>query len=55
MELGPAGEILRLAGEAAVAARPKVAASLRDLLAGFARESGVFGGSSTWIVSTRVP
>lgn len=55
MDLGPAGEILRLAGEAAVAARPKVVASLHDLLAGFAREGGVFGGSSTWIVSARAP
>jgi ubiquinone/menaquinone biosynthesis C-methylase UbiE len=53
MELGPAGEILRLAGEAAVAARPKVEASLHDLLGDFTREGGVFGGSSTWIVSGR--
>jgi hypothetical protein len=53
MELGPAGEILRLAGETAVAARPKVEASLHDLLAGLVREGGVFSGSSTWIVSAR--
>jgi ubiquinone/menaquinone biosynthesis C-methylase UbiE len=55
MELGPAGELLRLAGEAAVAARPEVVAVLRDLLAGFAREGGIFGGSSAWIVSARAP
>jgi ubiquinone/menaquinone biosynthesis C-methylase UbiE len=53
MELGPAGEILRLAGEAAVAARPMVVASLTELLTDFARQGGVFGGSSSWIVSAR--
>lgn len=53
MELGPAGEILRLAGGVAITARPKVMASLRDLLAGFARPGGVFMGSSTWLVSAR--
>jgi ubiquinone/menaquinone biosynthesis C-methylase UbiE len=53
MELGPAGEILRLAGEVAEAARPKVVASLQELLTGFVRQGRVFGGSSTWIVSAR--
>jgi len=51
MELGPAGEILRLASAAGDAARPKVAASVRELLSTCARNEGVFGGSSTWIVS----
>ena len=53
MELGPAGEVLRLAGEFAEAARPKVIAAVRALLATFAREDGVYAGSSTWIVSAR--
>jgi ubiquinone/menaquinone biosynthesis C-methylase UbiE len=53
MELGPAGEVLRLAGEAAAAARPKVVAALRALLGTFAREDGIYAGSSTWIVSAR--
>ena len=53
MELGPAGEALRLAGELAEAARPKAIAALRALLARFAREDGVYAGSSTWIVSAR--
>jgi ubiquinone/menaquinone biosynthesis C-methylase UbiE len=53
MELGPAGEVLRLSGESAEAARPKVIAAVRALLATFAREDGVYAGSSTWIVSAR--
>jgi hypothetical protein len=50
---GPAGEVLRLAGEFAEAARPKVIAAVRAVLATFAREDGVYAGSSTWIVSAR--
>jgi hypothetical protein len=53
MDLGPAGEVLRLAGESAEAARPKVIAAVRALLARFARAVGVYAGSSTWIVSAR--
>ena len=53
LELGPAGEVLRLAGEFAEAARPKVIAAVRALLGTFAREGGVYAGSSTWIVSAR--
>jgi hypothetical protein len=53
MELGPAGEVLRLAGEFAEVARPKVIAAVRALLVTFAREGGVYAGSSTWIVSAR--
>jgi ubiquinone/menaquinone biosynthesis C-methylase UbiE len=55
MELGPAGEVLRLAGEVAAAARPKVIASLAEALAKLARDDGVYGGSSTWIVSATAP
>ncbi len=53
IELGPAAEVLRLAGEFADAARPKVIAAVRALLATFAREDGVCAGSSAWIVSAR--
>jgi SAM-dependent methyltransferase len=53
MDLGPAGEVLRLAGEFAEAARPKVIAAVRALLGTLAREDGVYAGSSTWIVSAR--
>jgi hypothetical protein len=53
MELGPAAEVLRLAGEFAEAAHPKVIAAVRALLATFARADGVCAGSSTWIVSAR--
>jgi ubiquinone/menaquinone biosynthesis C-methylase UbiE len=53
MALGPAGEILRLAGAEAERRKPEVVAALRELLAPLARTGGVFGASSSWIVSAR--
>jgi ubiquinone/menaquinone biosynthesis C-methylase UbiE len=53
MALGPAGEILRLAGAEAEKRKPEVVAALRELLAPNARAGGVFGGSSSWLVSAR--
>jgi ubiquinone/menaquinone biosynthesis C-methylase UbiE len=55
LELGPAGEVLRLAGDAAEAVRPEIIAALRALHTTFARDEGVYGPSSTWIVSARAP
>lgn len=49
--LGPAGEIIRLAGEEAERIRPEIEARLRDELAPYVRPEGVVAGSSTWIVT----
>jgi len=51
MALGPAGEILRLAGEVGQARKPEVVASLKEALAGFVTPRGVFAPSSTWLIS----
>jgi ubiquinone/menaquinone biosynthesis C-methylase UbiE len=53
MALGPAGEIIRLAGDDAVRVRPQVVAALRETLTPHLRKDGVWAGSSTWIVSAR--
>lgn len=55
LTIGPAGEVMRLAGAEAEAKRPQVVAALREILAPFARETGVYGMSSTWIVTARAP
>jgi SAM-dependent methyltransferase len=56
MALGPAGEVLRLAGEQAVELRPQIAAALREALTEFADDAGVVSApASTWIVSARAP
>jgi len=53
--LGPAGEVIRLAGEAAERMRPQIDAALRRELAAFASPGGVFARSSTWIVTASAP
>jgi ubiquinone/menaquinone biosynthesis C-methylase UbiE len=54
--LGPAGEILRLAGERAVALFDEVDRALRQGLAGFALPDGtVQAPASTWIVAASSP
>ena len=56
MALGPAGEVLRLAGDDAKRLDPQIVAALRDALAEFdVRPDGVFGNMSSWIVTARVP
>ena len=55
MALGPAGEIIRLAGDEGERLRPTVAAALRDTLARFVRHDGVWAPSSTWLISARRP
>jgi ubiquinone/menaquinone biosynthesis C-methylase UbiE len=55
MALGPAGEVLRLAGEEAERLRPEIAAALREGLAEFQTTHGVRAPASTWIVSARAP
>jgi ubiquinone/menaquinone biosynthesis C-methylase UbiE len=53
--LGPAGEIMRLAGEEGEKRRPEVVAALEELLAPFTRADGVHGMSSSWIVTAHAP
>jgi ubiquinone/menaquinone biosynthesis C-methylase UbiE len=55
MALGPAGEILRLAGEEGAKRKPQVVAALKESLAPFARADGVWAPSSTWFVSAANP
>lgn len=56
MSLGPAGEVIRLAGDEAERIRPKIEAALREALAGYVQpDGGVIGNASTWIVSARAP
>ena len=55
MALGPAGEVIRLAGEEAVRLRPQIAAALREALTEFETPRGVVAPASTWIVSARAP
>lgn len=55
MALGPAGEIIRLAGEEGVRRRPEVVAALRETLAVYARTDGVWAPSSTWFVTGTKP
>ncbi len=55
MALGPAGEVIRLAGDEAERIRPQIAAALREALAEFDGPDGVIAPASTWIVSARAP
>jgi ubiquinone/menaquinone biosynthesis C-methylase UbiE len=53
--LGPAGEIIRLAGADGERLRPTVAAALRETLARYERGDGVWAPSSTWFITARNP
>ena len=55
MSLGPAGEIIRLAGEEGQKRRPQVVAALRDIFKQFARPNGIWAPSSTWFISASNP
>jgi ubiquinone/menaquinone biosynthesis C-methylase UbiE len=55
MALGPAGEIIRLAGAEGERLKPQVARELRETLAVFARNDGIWAPSSTWFISARNP
>ena len=55
MALGPAGEIMRLAGAEAEKKKPEVVAALRETLSKYARPNGVWAPSSTWFVRARNP
>jgi SAM-dependent methyltransferase len=53
--LGPAGEILRLAGDRAAHLHGQVHAALREGLSDYARPDGVWAPASTWIVTATAP
>lgn len=55
MALGPAGEIIRLAGAEGEKRKPEVAKALRETLARYSRADGVWAPSSTWFVTARNP
>jgi hypothetical protein len=55
MALGPAGEIIRLAGAEGEKRVPEVRAALRDTFRVFVRPDGVWAPSSTWFVSATNP
>jgi ubiquinone/menaquinone biosynthesis C-methylase UbiE len=53
--IGPAGEVIRLAGAEAEKIRPRIEAALREALAEFEGPNGVVADASTWIVSAGAP
>lgn len=53
MALGPAGEVIRLAGAEGEKHRPQVVAALEKILGANARPDGIYGTASTWIVTAR--
>ena len=55
MALGPAGEIIRLAGDEGVRLKPRVVAALRETLTQFVRKDGVWAPSSTWFIGAKNP
>ena len=55
MALGPAGEIIRLAGEDGEHLKPQVEAALRETLSRYARKEGVWAPSSTWFITAQNP
>lgn len=55
MALGPAGELIRLAGAAGERLEPDVKAALYDVLSAFRRLDGIWAPSSTWFVTAVNP
>lgn len=55
MALGPAAEVIRLAGAEADRLRPEITAAVRDVLAEYDTGDGVRAPMSTWIVAARAP
>ena len=55
MALGPAGEIIRLAGAEGERLKPTVVGALRETLASYERKDGVWAPSSTWFITARNP
>ncbi|CAH0990801.1 2-methoxy-6-polyprenyl-1,4-benzoquinol methylase, mitochondrial [Sinobacterium norvegicum] len=56
LEIGPAGEIIRLAGEEGERLRPKVDEALQDVIGKYARDDGsIWAPSSAWFVTATNP
>lgn len=55
MALGPAGEIMRLAGDEGVKRKDEVMTALRETLRRYERADGIWAPSSTWFVRARNP
>jgi ubiquinone/menaquinone biosynthesis C-methylase UbiE len=55
LTVGPAGESMRLAGDAAERARPRIEAALREAFAPYVTERGVCMATSAWVVTARKP
>lgn len=55
LDIGPAGEVYREAGELAKARHDEIAAALRDELARHETPEGIVMGSSSWKVTARNP
>ncbi len=55
MALGPAGEIIRLAGEEGERLKPEVTVALREALTPYLKKNGVWAPSSTWFITARNP
>lgn len=55
LALGPAGEVVRLSGDAAVVRAKEIDAALRNALGPFVRDDGVWAPSSCWIITARAP
>ena len=53
MAIGPAGELIRLAGDEAEKIRPKLEAELREAYAELEKPDGVFAPASVWIYTAR--
>ncbi len=53
--IGPAAELMRLAGDEAERLRPKIEAALRDAYEELAGPEGVYAQASVWIVAARNP
>jgi SAM-dependent methyltransferase len=55
MAIGPAAELIRLAGDEADKIRPKLEREIGEVLADYQGPNGVSGPASTWIVTATVP
>src|SRR5579864_5565454 len=55
MSLGPAGEIIRLAGEEGAKRKGQVIEALRVALTPYQRQTGIWPSSSSWFVTARNP
>ncbi len=55
MALGPAGEIIRLAGAEAERLKPQVIEALTEALTPYVTDKGVWAPSSTWFIRAEAP